>query len=118
MTRRGLLPFGLLCFLAAACGFACGGEREEAPRTSISTSFTLPRGVLDRVSKLTLQVHEGKVTCDLATGLVDYPEGVGAAKELAKRDLGKDNCPPNVKFCGDFSIDKSDTVRTFAATAK
>jgi hypothetical protein len=96
----------------------CTTVRDEAPRVAIATDLLLPKGVLDRVTKLTLTVTEGNVTCDATAGQTALPGGAAAATELAKKDLATTNCAAGVKFCGDVSIEKSDTPRVFSAVAK
>ncbi len=108
------LPAAVVIVLAAACA----ASKDEAPRVSIATDLVLPRGVLDKVTKLTLTVTEGNVTCDATIGQTALPGGPDAAKEIAKRDLATTSCAPNVKFCGDVAIEKSDAVRVFSAVAK
>lgn len=104
---------GPLALAPAACT-----AKDETPRVSIATDLVLPRGVLDRVTKLTLTVTEGNVTCDATAGQTALPGGPDAATEIAKRDLASANCAAGVKFCGDVSIEKSDALRVFSAVAK
>ena len=113
MFRR-VLSLGLLGAVAAS---ACA-ETNEAPRVAIQTNLALPKGVLDRVAKLSLTVLEGSVTCDAAAGQTTLPDGPTAAKEVAKRDLATTGCAAGVKFCGDITIEKSDALRVFSAVAK
>jgi hypothetical protein len=101
----------------ATLGAACQAT-DEAPRVSIATDLVLPRGVLDRVVKLTLTVTEGNVTCDATAGQTALPGGPSAATEIAKRDLATTGCAAGVKFCGDVAIEKSDAPRVFSAVAK
>lgn len=96
---------------------ACVSGRDDV-RVGVAMDLTMPRAVLDRVTKISLQVLEGSVTCDPATGTIAYPDGVTAAKELQKRDLNSQGCPQNVRWCGDVAVDKSDTPRVFAATGR
>lgn len=122
MRRRVLslgLPGTMLLVLGGLVAFvpACG-ETGEAPRVSVQTDLSLPRGVLDRVTKLTLTVIEGNVTCDTAIGQTALPAGTDAAKEIARRDLATTGCAAGVRFCGDLTIDKSAAARVFSATAK
>lgn len=113
MLRR-VMTLGLLgAVLASACA-----ETDEAPRVAIATNLAVPKGVLDRVTKLSLTVLEGNVTCDEAAGQTALPGGPEAAKEIARRDLATTGCAAGVKFCGDLSIEKSEAVRVFTATAK
>jgi hypothetical protein len=98
--------------LAPACG-----ETYETPRVAVASNLALPKGVLDRVSKLTLTVIEGTVTCDDALGQTTFPSGPEAAKEIAKRDLGTSGCVAPARFCGDLTIEKSDLPRVFSAVA-
>ncbi len=104
---------GCAALLPAACA-----AKDEVPRVSIATDLLLPRGVLDRVTKLTLAVTEGNVTCDDTAGQVALPDGPSGATEIAKRDLATTNCTAGVKFCGDIAIEKSDAMRVFSAVAK
>jgi len=113
MFRRVLTPFLIGAVAASACA-----ESNEAPRVAIQTNLALPRGVLDRVTKLSLTVLEGSVTCDAAAGQTTLPDGPTGAKEVAKRDLATTGCAAGVKFCGDLTIDKSDALRVFSAVAK
>ena len=117
MWRR-VLSFGLpgtlvLTGLVPACG-----ESLETPRVAVATSLALPKGLLDKVSKLTLTVLEGSVGCDATIGQTSLPDGREAAKEIANRDLGTTGCAAGVRFCGDLSIEKSDSPRVFSAVAK
>ncbi len=104
---------GSAALLPAGCA-----TKDEAPRVSVATHLVLPRGVLDKVTKLTLTVTEGNVTCDAAAGQTALPGGPTAATEIAKRDLASAGCAAGVKFCGDIAIEKSDAVRVFSAVAK
>ncbi len=113
--RFGPLGPSLLSFVVAA---ACGGT-DEAPRVSIAASLAVPKGVLDKSTKLSLSVLEGKVTCDPATGAVAFPEGNTAAREILKSDfVPKSDCPGGARFCGALTIEKSDVERVFSAVAK
>ena len=117
MFRRvlslGVPTAAIVTSLVGACA-----DTTEVPRVSVATNLALPKGVLDRVSKLTLTVLEGSVTCDAAAGQTAFPDGVTGAKEIARRDLDKSGCTPGVRFCGDLTIDKSDAMRVFSAVAK
>jgi hypothetical protein len=113
MFRRVLPPLLLGTALASACA-----ETNEAPRVAIQTNLALPKGVLDRVTKLSLTVLEGSVTCDEAAGQTTLPGGPTAATEVAKRDLATTGCAAGVTFCGDITIEKSDALRVFSAVAK
>jgi hypothetical protein len=89
---------------------------EEPVRASITTSFMVPRGVLDKAKRLELRVLEGgRVACETATGTVTG--GDAGARELVKTDLAQEGCPQNVKFCGNLSIAKSAAPRVFEAKA-
>ncbi|HSO40179.1 MAG TPA: hypothetical protein VLT33_46955 [Labilithrix sp.] len=99
--------------LAPACGNAA-----EAPHVAVSTSLVLPKGVLDRVTKLRLTVLEGNVACDPTIGQTTLPGGTDAARQIAQRDLGTTNCTGGAKWCGDLDIEKSETPRVFSAEAK
>lgn len=113
MLRR-VTTLGLLgTALAGACA-----ATTEAPRVAINTNLALPKGVLDRVAKLNLTVREGNVTCDEAAGQTALPGGPEGAKEIATRELATSGCAAGVKFCGDITIEKSDAIRVFTATAK
>jgi hypothetical protein len=122
MWRRALslgLP-GALAFVAlvlVASVPACG-DTNDVPRVSVATNLLLPKGVLDKVVKLSLTVLEGDVSCDPAVGQTTLPSGVDGAKVIASRDLGKDNCAGGAKWCGDLPIEKSETMRVFSAVAK
>jgi hypothetical protein len=106
-----------LGLVGAALIGACA-EATDAPRVAIDTDLVLPKGVLDRVTKLTLTVLEGNVTCDPTVGQTSLPAGPTGATEIAKRDLATTGCTSGAKFCGDVSIEKSDVVRVFSASAK
>jgi hypothetical protein len=111
MLRR-VLSLGVpAVVLVAACA-----ENHEAPRVAIATNLVLPRGVLDRVTKLSITVLEGAVTCDETIGQTTL--GAEGANELKKLDLVTTGCAAGAKFCGDVTIDKSDAVRVFSAVAK
>lgn len=96
---------------------ACG-TGDEPVRADIVTDLTVPRGVLEKAKQLELRVLDGEVTCDAATGVVTLPNGDAAAREIAKSDLGQQGCPPNARFCGTVSIEKSAAPRVFEATAR
>lgn len=100
---------------ASAASVACGDASVVAPRVSVVTSLTLPRGLLDRVTKLTITVLEGDARCDPQAGAVAV--GAGSAKELvSKRPLGAVGCAAGAKFCGDVTLERSSAVRVFSAT--
>jgi hypothetical protein len=100
--------FVVLIALAAACGNA-----GEAPNVHIATSFIAPRGLLDRVTALTVTVYEN-ATCDDTKGATTKD----SANQIAQSTLGSAGCAAGVKFCGDLKIDKSDTPRVFEAIGK
>ena len=118
MLRR-VLSFGLPALgLGFVCvGVACG-EGGDVPRVAVAANFVMPKGVLDRVSTLTLTVREGSVACDPAVGETSFPDGPGAATEIARRDLGTTDCAAGARFCGELSLPKSDVSRVFSAEAK
>jgi hypothetical protein len=109
-----VLSLGLIGVVAAS---ACA-DMTDAPRVAVQTNLAVPRGVLDRVAKLSLTVLEGSVTCDAALGQVMLPDGPTGAKQIAQRDLASTGCAAGVKFCGDLTIEKSDALRVFSAVAK
>src|SRR6476660_9390331 len=109
----GLVGLVVPPVLATACATS-----NETPRVSVDTNLALPKGVLDRVTKLSLTVLEGSVTCDAAAGQTALPDGPTGAKEIARRELATTGCAAGVKFCGDLTIEKSDAVRVFSAVAK
>jgi hypothetical protein len=113
MFRR-VLSLGLIGAVAAA---ACT-DTNGSPHVSVVTDLTLPKGVLDRVTKLTLTVLEGNVTCDATIGQIALPGGADAAKQLAQSDLLTTGCAAGIKFCGDIKVDQSDAMRVFSAVAK
>jgi hypothetical protein len=106
---------GALTPLVAPTG--CGTAQDPV-RTSVVASFSAPRGLLDKAKQLELRVLEGDVSCDGASGTLTLPNGESAAREVAKSNLGQDGCPPNVKFCGNISIEKSAKPRVFEAKAR
>lgn len=103
------------CVGALVVAPSCSAS-EEPVRTSIVTSLSAPRGLLDRARALELRVLEGQVGCDETRGATTAVEG--ASKEIARQSLGGTGCPSGVKFCGTLTIDKSATPRVFEATAK
>jgi hypothetical protein len=113
MLRR-VLSLSLVGSVAVA---ACA-DATEAPRVAIVTNLALPKGVLDKVTKLTLTVLEGAVSCDPALGQVSFPSGAAAATELKSQVLGSTGCAAGARFCGDIAIDRSATPRVFSAVAK
>lgn len=127
MTRRVLSLGGVSALPAAAIvaglvGFggvvgACG-QATDTPHVAVATNLTLPKGVLAKVTKLTLTVLEGSVTCDEAVGQTALPGGPTGANEIARRDLGTTGCAAGIRFCGDLSLDRSDAMRVFSAVAK
>jgi hypothetical protein len=102
---------------SAIAASACTGSN-ETPHVAVATNLVLPRGVLDRVAKLSLTVLEGSVTCDETAGQTTLPSGPTGAREIARRELATSGCAAGVKFCGDITIEKSETVRVFSAVAK
>lgn len=103
--------------VAVVAAVACGSAKEPT-NVAIATSLVVPKGVLDKVTKLTLIVQEGNITCDAAVGQTALPAGNAAATEIARRDLGTSGCAAGAKFCGDITIEKSEATRVFSAIAK
>lgn len=112
MVRR------VACFSALVVAAACSAN-EDVPRVSVGAHLVVPKGVLDKSSKLSLSVIEGSVACEATTGAVTFPDGNSAAREIAKSELEpKSDCSGGARFCGTLSIDKSDATRVFSAIAK
>lgn len=111
-------PLTLGLVSAALAVIASCAEATEAPHVAVNTNLVLPKGVLDRVTMMTLTVLEGNVTCDPSIGQTTLPSGPAGASEIAKRELATTGCASGVKFCGDLIIEKSDAVRVFTASAK
>lgn len=110
MRRVSRSAFFLAFVVAAACG------RAEDSRVAISTKLIAPRALLDRADKLELRVLEGgQVTCETTNGTVAND---ATGKEIARQDLGDSGCASGARFCGNVTIEKSDAVRVFGATAK
>lgn len=102
-----------LLIVAGACS-----ANGDTPRVSIAANLAVPKGVLDKSSKLSLSVLEGSVACDAATGAVTFPDGNTAAREIAKSELEpKSDCSGGARFCGTLQIEKSDATRVFSAIA-
>ena len=116
--RSALVSLATLILAAGLSVVPACGAGDEPVRADIVTSFTVPRGVLEKAKQLELRVLDGQVACDDATGAVTLPGGDSAAREIAKSNLGQQGCPPNVKFCGTVSIEKSATPRVFEAKAR
>jgi hypothetical protein len=114
MLRRVLS----LSLVAGAVAIPACATSTALPHVAVATNLTLPRGVLDKVTKITLTVLEGTVSCDATLGQIAFPSGADAAKELKSQTLGTTGCGAGVRFCGDVTIDKSDAVRVFSAVAK
>lgn len=95
---------------------ACG-EQQDVPRVAVATNLTVPRGTLERATRLELAVFEGDVSCRAETGEVALPNGASGATELARRELDNRGCQNGALFCGDITIPQSDVPRVFAATA-
>lgn len=116
MLRRACL----FLFIAPAPLLVPAGcaESDEPVRASIVTSFSLPRGALDRAQQLELRVLEGQVSCEPEDGTLTLANGAAGIRELAKASLGQESCPENVRFCGKISIAKSNTPRVFEAKAR
>ena len=102
--------------LAGVLAPACSSGTTESPHVSIAPSLSLPKGLLDKVTSLTLTVLEGNVTCDDTIGQTSLPGGTDAATTIAKSTLGT-SCANGIKFCGDLQIQQSDTPRVFSAVA-
>ncbi|AKV01720.1 Putative hemagglutinin/hemolysin-related protein [Labilithrix luteola] len=116
LLQRNVLRTALALATPLVAGAGCG-TTEQSPNVAIATNLALPRGLLDHVTKLTLSVTEGAVTCDASTGQLTFPNGTAGAREILKKALGTTGCADNARFCGDVTIDKSDAMRVFAATA-
>lgn len=106
------------CLSAIVVAAACGSN-DDVPRVSIGAQLIVPKGVLDKSTKLSLAVIQGSVACDSATGAVTFPDGNTAATEIARSELEpRSDCTGGARFCGTLSIDKSDAMRVFSAIAK
>lgn len=99
-----------------ACVASCRST-EETPHVGISTQFSMPKSVLTRATKLSLTVLEGNVTCDEGSGQIAFPGGPTDAKQLAQSDLGNKGCASGARFCGEVTVDRSETPRFFEAVA-
>lgn len=99
-----------LAALGLACSSSGGGSISLAP------SVVFPQGLLDGVTELKISVYDGSgsLDCDAKDGTV---KGLNGDIPLATKDLGSSNCAGGAKFCGDVSIDKSDSPRLFTAQA-
>ena len=97
--------------LALAAVAACSSD--TGVHVGVNPTIVFPAGLLDSVSKLTLQVYDsGPVDCDTTKGVLK-----GSGAPIATKDLASANCPASAKFCGDVQVDKSDTARVFLAQA-
>jgi hypothetical protein len=94
---------------------ACG-KVESDVRVSVGPSLVFPKGILDDVSKVTLAVYDKSDTlgCDTPTGTVNATD---ATIRVATKELTQKGCSPQVRFCGDLEITKSNDDRIFSATA-
>lgn len=110
MARAPLL--GVVVLAAFSCG------EQDAMRVSVVTNLTAPKALFDRARTLEIRVIEGDVTCEPSTGVVTFPNGEAAAREVARRELGNTGCPAGARFCGDVQVEKSDALRVFEARGK
>lgn len=106
-----------LAFAAPVLGasLACG-KVESDVRVSVGPNLVFPKGILDDVSKVTLAVYDKSDTlgCDTPTGTVNATD---ATVRVATKELTQKGCSPQVRFCGDLEITKSNDDRIFSATA-
>lgn len=110
MRRVRRSAFFSFLVIAAACG-----AREDV-RVAIDTRLVAPRTVLEKADKLELRVLEGgTAACDAAKGTIADDT---TAKEIARQELDDTGCGSGIRFCGNLSIEKSDAMRIFGATAK
>ncbi len=113
MPRAALVSLTTLILALGPIAAPGCGSGDAPVRTQIVASFSAPRGVLEKARQLELRVLDGQVTCEAATGAITD----SGAREIAKSNLGTESCPPNVKFCGTVSIEKSPSPRVFEAKA-
>jgi len=110
---RGMASrLGLLGLCVGLVGAAACSSDDETPRVKMRTSLLFPRGVFDNVRKLTLVVYdtEDGVDCT-ADGNVTGPTG----RKLATKELSSQGCADGVKFCGEVTIEQSNSARVFFA---
>src|SRR5258707_10598462 len=91
---------------------ACSSQSGSVP---LATSLVFPQGLLDGVTKLTVNVYDtsgGALSYNAVNGTVN---GLSGQKPLATKDLNSTGCASNAKFCGDISIDESNDPRLFTA---
>lgn len=97
----------------AFVAFGACSSSDTGVHVGVSPNIVFPEGLLDSVSKLTLQVFDsGPVSCDTTKGSLK-----GSSSPIATKDLASSGCPASAKFCGDVQVDKSDTARVFLAQA-
>ncbi|HEY1958484.1 MAG TPA: hypothetical protein VGH28_22860 [Polyangiaceae bacterium] len=98
----------------AALGLACSSS-SDGP-IALAPSIVFPAGLLDGVTELKISVYDGSgsLDCNDNDGTV---KGLNGDVPLATTDLGTSNCAGGAKFCGNISINKSDSPRLFAAQA-
>lgn len=105
---------GTLTAALAASNFSCGETREAEPSVAVAPTLVAPRALLDRTDKVALVVHRGEdAPCDESAGVVTLP----ATPPLAEATLTAGDCADGARFCGELSVDRASTPRTFAATA-
>lgn len=98
--------------LAFAVFGACSSS-DTGVHVGVTPTIVFPAGLLDSVSKLSLQVFDsGAVDCNGQTGSLK-----GAGTPIASKDLAAAGCPATAKFCGDVQVETSDTPRIFLAQA-
>ncbi len=105
----------LLRFAPVAAAFvACSSSNGNS--VSLAPSVVFPQGLLDGVTELKISVYDGSgsLDCNAVDGTV---KGLNGDVPLATQDLGTSNCAGGAKFCGNVSINKSDSPRLFAAQA-
>ncbi len=117
---------GILLAVAAFTGSALACNADSSGPTpggvDVAPSIVFPRGVLDKVTAIHLQVFETSagIDCSAATatttGIPTGPSPMPAP--IAEADLLSTGCAPGFFFCGTVGVSKSDSDRVFAAVAK
>jgi hypothetical protein len=94
---------------------ACASH-DDGTRVSVAPTLIFTKGLLDGVTKLTMQVYDAApaVACDPATGRVTL---TGKVDPFLTKDLGPCSGGRG-RFCGQLEIAKKDSDRVFAAIAR
>jgi hypothetical protein len=116
-AQKGLLP---ACLIAILVG-CVDSSVNVGSSVTLAPTLLFPRGLLDNVTTLTLNVYDTVngagastgVDCNVMTGIAT---GVtSGTTPIATQNLGATSCLNGAKFCGTIQIPESPTDRVFYA---